>query len=347
MLTIGQEHFPPAEISTFPWELHSVTFSADSTHLFSGSRGEVGMWRIQDRQQFATMAADACCLAVSKDDERIAAGTWWGGVVVWDGKTHEQVFTHTQNTTDVYMIRGVDFSPDSTQLLVAWRDTVSVWDLSSHKQVQILCHGSSRVFAAKYSPQGDRIATGTRKSVQVWDSRNGCLLMKIKVKVTPRFNTGLLWLNNHLFVVSQTSIKQFDASTGSVVSEWPIRHSNGQSCIALPKHGQFIVYSTNHTVMLWDTSTHTTLGAFHHFQELCSVAISPDDRRLAIGEEEGNITIKNLPCVNASIVQINTLFTVNRINTHVRPPKVNKNKTRNLRFLQVTAVPTIHSTPCR
>jgi WD40 repeat protein len=124
--------------------------------------------------------------------------------------------------------------------------------------------------------------------------------MKIKVKVTPRFNTGLLWLNNHLFVVSQTSIKQFDASTGSVVSEWPIRHSNGQSCIALPKHGQFIVYSTNHTVMLWDTSTHTTLGAFHHFQELCSVAISPDDRRLAIGEEEGNITIKNLPCVNAS-----------------------------------------------
>jgi hypothetical protein len=72
--------------------------------------------------------------------------------------------------------------------------------------------------------------------------------VKIEVTVAPWNKTGLLWFNNHLFVLSDSKIKQFEASTGSAVSEWPVPDSNNFSCIGLPKHGRFIAYTTRRTV---------------------------------------------------------------------------------------------------
>ena len=68
--------------------------------------------------------------------------------------------------------------------------------------------------AAKYSPYGDRIATETVYPVRIWDSDDGRFLVDIPVTLTPWYNNGLLWSNNHLFVVSGSTIKQLDASTG-------------------------------------------------------------------------------------------------------------------------------------
>jgi hypothetical protein len=71
------------------------------------------------------------------------------------------------------------------------------------------------VIAAKYSPQGDHIATATLKSVRVWDSNEGRLLVDIKVTVTPWFNTGLLWFNDNLFVahnLGQSGREELDVS---------------------------------------------------------------------------------------------------------------------------------------
>ena len=77
--------------------------------------------------------------------------------------------------------------------------------------------------AAKYSARGDRIATATKNAVRVWDSNNGGRsLVDIPVKVEPCYNTGLLWLNNTLFVISDREIKQIEASTGSALSAWEV-----------------------------------------------------------------------------------------------------------------------------
>ncbi|KAF8430779.1 hypothetical protein L210DRAFT_3730379, partial [Boletus edulis BED1] len=152
----------------------------------------------------------------------------------------------------------------------------------------------AQVWAAKYSPKGNRIATATNCCVRVWRSNDGRLLVEIPVKVTPEDNTGLLWFSNHLFVVSDNAIKQFHASSGSPVAEWQVPSSNAVSCIALPKHGQFIAYSTNNTVTLWYTSTHAQLSIIQHTQGIRSIAFSPDDQFLAIGGGDGKVCIKSL-----------------------------------------------------
>ena len=124
---------------------------------------------MEDGKEMATMEArNVRCLAVSKDGRWIAAGTDQGEVFVWDAETYEKVFSH-----GVDYVSGVDFSPDSTRLVSGSTSgrTASIWDITTCKRVQTLVH-SGWVRAAKYSPQGDRIATAASHSIRVWDSND-------------------------------------------------------------------------------------------------------------------------------------------------------------------------------
>ena len=256
---------------------------------------EVRVWQVKDWKQMGTMKASRLvrCVAMSKDGNWIAAGSDNGWLSVWDAETYEQVLNHKEASDHTY---GVDFSPDSARLVATADSGVIVWNLPTRKQVQILHHGTfwDPARAAKYSPQGDRIATATRKSIRVWDSSNGHSLMDVNEGIITLFHNGLLWLKNHLFVVSNDKIKEFDASTGSKVLEWPIPGVDGYACIALPKHGEFITYSAASTITLWDTSTHSQLRLIHHHAGIRSIAFSPDDRYLAFGGTDSKITIKDL-----------------------------------------------------
>ena len=292
MLTVRQEGSPLIEIDVGS-EIRAKTFTASGKYIVGGGPGnELGVWRVEDGKQMATMAARfVYCLAASKDGRWIAAGTYYGAVIVWDANTFEQVFSHTDNLGDIL---GLDFSFDSTRVVTASKNqTATVWDVAARKKVLSLDHGDW-VVAAKYSPQGDRIATATRDSVRIYDSSDGRLLVDIPGKVTPLFGTGLLWSNDHLFVLSDEKIKEFEASTGSVVSDWLVPDTNDTSCISLPQHRKFIAYSTNDTVTFWDTSTHARVGLIQHTQAIHSIALSPDDQFLAIGGNSGKIAIKDL-----------------------------------------------------
>ena len=280
--------------------LYAVTFSANGEYILSGGRDGVQVWRVQDGMQMATMKTETVwSLAASKDGRWIAVGTNWGDLHVWDANTYKQVFV---NREDSRAIHGVDFSPDSIRLVSASSNcTAIIWDIATRERVHTL-HHEDWVIAAKYSPRGDRIATATRHSVRVYDSNYGRLLVDIKVEVIPWHNAGFVWLNHHLLVVSNGQVKQFEASTGSTVSEWPLPGTGVFSCIALSKHGEFIACSAGLMVMLWDTSTHIQSSSLKHSRHIHSIAHSPDDRLLAIGGEDGELTIINLSCVTVRIV---------------------------------------------
>jgi WD40 repeat protein len=294
----------------------SVKFSANSEYLLSGDEEGVGVWRVEDGRQIATMAVQHVeRLAVSRDGRWIAAGTMSGDVLVWDAKTFKQAFeVRDSGNDDINWINELDFSPNSSQLVSASRRKATIWDIATRKRVQTLDHGGDIVQAAKYSPQSDRIATATHYAVRVWDSSDGHLL----VNIMTNFNTSwrpifdLLWFNNHL-VISGRGIVQVEASTGSAVSQWPVPVStiDDRSCMALPKHAEFIAHSTRRTVTFWDMATHTQLGLIKHSREIFSIAVSPDDRFLAIGGVDGKITINSLSRISVSILSSRTVAHVN------------------------------------
>ena len=269
-----------------------MTFTAIGEYLVSGGEKGVQVWQVKDGERVAVMQTKGIvfCIAVSKDGRFIAAGSGQGDVFVWDGTTYfEKVFA--AKIPGAPTIRDVDFSPDSTRLVSAdgTNNTATIWDIAAQQKAQTLDHWA--VPAAKYSSQGNRIATAGYHSVRVWDSNDGQLLVDVEVGLMPL--RGLLWLNNHcLFVKTNNSkIKQIDASTRTTVAEWSVPPDS--SCIAMPQHGQFIAYSTRGNITFWDTSTHTQLAIIPRSSESRLIAFSPDNR-LAIGLQGQKILIQNI-----------------------------------------------------
>ena len=308
MLTIGQVLSEPTEIDAGQ-NVWALMLTANGEHLVTDHEKEVRVWRVKDGKQVARLETQrtVLSLAASKNGKWIAAGTK-KDMFVWNAETYEQVLKHEEGN----WIRGVDFSPDSTRLVAGTDNfTAIVWDLATGKQIQTL-HHENYVKAAKYSSRGDRIATATHDGpVRVWDSNDGRLLVDIKITVTPYFNTGLLWFNDHLFVVSDKKIKQFDASTGLKVSEWPVPDTSLVSRIALPKHKQFIAFSAKRTITFWDTLTHNQLPlTLQHPEDIRSIAFSPDDQILVICGG-WKITIQSLSGVNVSTTVCRAISSLN------------------------------------
>ena len=293
ILIVGQERSLPIKINARKG-LRAVTFSANGEQLLSGGRDKnIEVWRMEDGRRVGTIEAedDVLCLAVSKNGKWIAGVLLWGEVLVWDTETYKTVWKRRENL----YVNAVDFSPDSTKLVSgSLNRTATIWDVASGEKIRTLPH-KQRLIAAKFSSNGDRIATATYNgSIQVWDSVNGHLLVDIPITVTSWYNNGLLWINNHILVVSGNTIKQLDASTGSTVYEWPVPNSDFDSCIAIPRHGKFIACSTSRSVTFWDTSTHLQIGLVKHTENIRSIAPSPDSRSLAIGGYHGTIVTERL-----------------------------------------------------
>ena len=198
-----------------------MSFTANNKYLIGGTDNDVRVWRVKDGKEVATIPVGVMVrsVAASKDGRWIAGGSQEGHVWVWDTTIYNiQVFAERIGDTTC----DVDFSPDSTRLVSAFwfNGTATIQDVATHRNVQTLSHGIY-VYGAKYSPQGDRIATANPESVRVWDSNDGRLLVDVKVPVM--YLSCLLWRNSHLFVKTKDNkVKQIDAATGSILSEWTV-----------------------------------------------------------------------------------------------------------------------------
>lgn len=299
-LIVGQEPCGNPTETDVGSRVNAVAFLMDGQHLLSGGPEGIRMFQVEDGKRITTMKTrgGVVCLAVSNDGRYIAGGTNLGHVVVWDigTETLKKVIEHKE---DSWNVNAVDFSPNSPRIISAsGNKSASIWDTAARQRVLVLPH-EDKVFAARYSPLGDRIATATRHSVRVYDASDGRRIFKSNIiTLTPCFNTGLLWsnLNNHEFlVVSDGKITKIYASTALQVSEWVVPATNTSSCFSRPKNGEFIVYSTSRTVIFWDTGPYTQLDCIQHSQDIQLIAVSSDDLFLAIGKKDGKIVISNLP----------------------------------------------------
>ena len=147
-------------------EVGELTFTSNSEYLVGGWKEGVQVWRVKDGERVATMKLGyrVSSIAVSKDGRFIAGGSGQGDVLVWDATTYEQVFAGYNG-----WLRSVDFSPDSSCLVFAngSAKTATIWEswdmaVAHGKKVRTLDHGEW-VLAAKYSPQGDQIATACQE----------------------------------------------------------------------------------------------------------------------------------------------------------------------------------------
>ena len=131
VLTVGQERSAPTVFDTGQ-NVWALTFTASGEYFLSSQEEKVRVWRVKDGKQVARMEAThyVYSLAALKNVKWIAAGTKLE-VLVWDAETYEQVLKHEEGGC----VFGVDFSPDSTQLVAGTNKRPCGWQTGANTHV--------------------------------------------------------------------------------------------------------------------------------------------------------------------------------------------------------------------
>ncbi|KIK92021.1 hypothetical protein PAXRUDRAFT_34695 [Paxillus rubicundulus Ve08.2h10] len=184
--------------------------------------------------------------------------TVWEVDVSLDGK---MVVSGSADVTMMHVCRGrgdevysVKFSPDSSRIVSGSSDnTVRVLSVETGELVfePIECHGG--VECVRYSPSGDRIASGT-DSVQIWNAGTGR-------------GEVIIWNS-----VDGDQLRMWKAHDGSI---------RGLSLSPTVTHCLGTSSWNENTNFIFDISTGNQVAALEHDQDVGTIAFSPSGRLIA------------------------------------------------------------------
>jgi WD40 repeat protein len=236
---------------------NSVSFSPDGKRLVSANGDDtVQVWDAETGREILILKGSS---AAFSPDSKYIASTIFGAVKVWDTETGKETPTLKGFSGGAI---SVAFSPDGQRLASVYGDwTVIVWDAATGKELLTLKGHTGAVNSVAFSPDGRRLASaGEDQTVRVWDAATA---------------KELLTLKGHTGVVTSVTFSP-DGKRLASGSCQQVRFGPESGLQHLPSS------NWDQTLNIWDAETGPealTLKA--HARAVCSVAFSPDGRRLA------------------------------------------------------------------
>jgi WD40 repeat protein len=238
-------------------------------------------------------------VAYSADAERMAAGGA-AGVRIWNAKTGRLLHQHE------IAVHGVAFCPASGRLAEAREDkTIKVWDPVTGVESFTLRGHPTRVLAAAFSPDGNRLASvcwGIEKrnsELRIWDGRTG---KELVTQPFPKQQTlsGVSFDDKGklLLVVGSEAVVLWDVAAGKEVAQ--MTSGGGLTrCAAFcpsavrPETLGRIAIGVHNTIEIWDApgEKKPTLVLRGQQREVNSVAFRPDGDTLASSHHDGIVKL--------------------------------------------------------
>jgi len=166
------------------------------------------------------------------------------------------------------------------------------------------------VRAVAFSPDGTRLATGSRQRVRVWDLRTGTVLWQRKTDgfdddvISVTFSPDGSWLASAASVGTAkfldgiasierpSSARVWDAVTGA--ERLKVTHARSVNSVAFSPDGAWLATgSSDGTARIWDAVTGADRLQITHARSVNSVAFSPDGACLATASSDGSARISD------------------------------------------------------
>ncbi|KAF8556859.1 hypothetical protein OG21DRAFT_1482770 [Imleria badia] len=302
----------PIEINSHG-KIFSIAFTEDGKQVLSGgTEGFLRRWQVDDGREVEEAiqvegGGEILSAALSPDRKRLVCGLGFpygnkgeARLGVWDAQTREKVLDIHDHTKGIF---SVDVSPDSTKLATGARDKLAfIWSMTTGEQLVGPLRHDGVVVTVRFSPNGDRLATAVFKnpgaeSIRIYKSDNGHQLLDIPFAAQGHPVSALTWSAGGLqiFAIAFGEVKCFDTSSGALLSKWSVHNDEGPTSIVLACNQKFVVVSASDSLSFWDTSTHKQIGTVvKQASTVWSMALSSNDDRIAIGEDNGKITFRGL-----------------------------------------------------
>jgi WD40 repeat protein len=201
-----------------------------------------------------------------------------------------------------HIVTCVCFGPNEKMLVSATDDIVSLWDMTTMKQVKSLNGGVYPVSSIAFTPRGDTLATtgypehdGDHARIQFWDVATGTKTSTMRINDQWVVRSLAYRPDGKALASGMTdgTIRLWDTEAG--VSFASLRgHKKGVLSVAFDAAGRFLVSgSQDTTIRLWDSSVAWRDSAVlrGHGGPVFSVAFNPTGRAIASGSDDKTVRV--------------------------------------------------------
>jgi len=275
----------------------SVAASPDNIHIAtSGFDSTVRLWDTRPGRELVTVAAHegpAYAVAYSADGARLATGGADGTAALWDPATGRLALTLFSDTPSPGF-SSIAFSPDGGRVAAGGVDgTVLVGDAATGQTPLTLAAHTDMVWGLAFSPDGQRLATTSwDRLVRVWELEDGAEVATMTGHTDMVFGVAFSPDGQRLATTSwDRLVRVWELEDGAEVATMT-GHTDMVFGVAFSPDGQRIYSAGDFTAREWDVTTGQELRAFSgEGLGVFGLALSPDGQRLALGRQDGSVTV--------------------------------------------------------
>jgi WD40 repeat protein/serine/threonine protein kinase len=297
----------------------AVAFSPDGTmiasstghYFWGGDECAIQIWDSASGQLIHTLRGHqgaVFSLAFSPDGKRLATS---GGedptIKIWDATNWLEALTLRGHDDTPW---GLAFSPDGRTLYSAGADhTLRVWDGAplednTDPALRTFTGHAARVAAVAFDHDDRQLVSGgLDRTIRVWDVTTGKQLHNMPVQ--PGLIQSLSFSPEGHLLASASYGETHDGEATGLLKVWECRNWQELHCFSLEPDGlmgaaftpdgQKLVAGGVDSVAVWETASfHRSPVQYAHVAHLSSVAVSPDGRRAAAADVNGDVRIWDL-----------------------------------------------------
>ena len=279
----------------------SVSFSPDGRSIVSSEYdGTIKIWDVASACEKITLYGHrdtVHCVSFSPDVKRIVSGSADADVKIWSAITGDEVMTLSGHTGSV---NCVSFSPDGKRIVSGSDDkSIRICDAATGRELKTLTGHQDGVSSIGFSPSGDLMAsTSWDGYAKIWDGVSSEEIASFRVHEF--FPTCVVFTPDGRHIVTGSGYRSGDRG-GVEAKIWDV-YSNERlmtlecddnvNSVACTPDCRRILTASKEKVKLWDAVNGTgILEVLTNGYYVYSLAISPDGKRIATGNENGDIVL--------------------------------------------------------
>jgi len=280
----------------------SVSFSPDGRSIVSsGYDGTIKIWDVDSACEKVTLYGHRDtihCVSFSPDGERIASASTDADVKIWSAITGDEVMTLSGHAD---IVNCVSFSPDGKRIVSGSDDkSIKVYDAATGRELRTLTGHQDGVSSIGFRSSGDLMAsTSWDGYAKIWDGVSGEEIASFQVHELTA--NCLVFTPDGRHIVTGIGYRSGN-KRGHEANIWDVysnervmtldgAHRNVTSVACTPDCRR-ILTAIGVVVKLWDADSGAGILEVHtNGYEVHSLAISPDGKRIATGNDNGDIVL--------------------------------------------------------